>query len=65
MLKISILISSAVLGAKETEPERDDLYVISENAPKPVIAAEVSGFKSAPMVDPTGKVLRYVLRQRG
>ena len=49
------------LGAKETEPERDDLYVISENAPKPVIAAEASGFKSAPMVDPTGKVLRYVI----
>ena len=49
------------LGAKESEPERDDVYVISENAPKPVIVAEAPGLKSAPVVDPAGQVLIYVV----
>ena len=49
------------LGAKETEPERTDVYVISENAPKPVIAADAGGLKSAPVIDPAGKVLLYVV----
>jgi hypothetical protein len=49
------------LGAKEAEPDRADVYAISENAPKPVIAAEAGGLKSAPIVDPSGKVLLYVI----
>ena len=28
------------LGAKESEPDRTDIYVISENAPRPVIVAD-------------------------
>jgi hypothetical protein len=49
------------LGARESEPDRTDVYTISENAPKPVLAAEAGGLKSAPMVDPAGKVLLYVV----
>ena len=49
------------LGAKETELERNDVYVIGENAPKAVIAADAAGLKSAPIVDPSGKVLLYVI----
>ena len=49
------------LGAKEAEPDRTDVYLISENAPKPVIAAEAAGFKSAPIVDPAGAVLIYTV----
>ena len=49
------------LGARESEPDRTDIYVISENAPKPVIAAEADGLKSAPIVDPAGHVLLYAV----
>jgi hypothetical protein len=49
------------LGTRETEPERDDLYAISENAPKPVLAADAAGFKSAPIVDPAGRFLLYLI----
>ena len=49
------------LGTNETEPERDDVYAISENAPKPVIAADAGGLKGAPAVDPSGRVLLYVI----
>ena len=43
------------LGAKESEPDRTDIYAISENAPKPVLAADAGGLKSAPIVDPAGQ----------
>jgi hypothetical protein len=49
------------LGARESEPDRTDVYTISENAPKPVLAADAGGLKSAPIVDPAGKVLVYVV----
>jgi Peptidase family M28 len=49
------------LGARESEPDRTDIYAISENAPKPVLAADAGGLKSAPIVDPAGKVLLYVV----
>jgi Tol biopolymer transport system component len=49
------------VGAKESESDRADIYVISENAPKPVLAADAGGLKSAPIVDPAGKVLLYVI----
>ena len=48
------------LGARESEPDRTDIYVISENAPKPVLVVDAGGLKSAPVVDPAGKVLIYV-----
>jgi hypothetical protein len=49
------------LGAREAEPDRTDVYTISENAPKPVLAVESGGLKSAPIVDPAGKVLIYLI----
>jgi hypothetical protein len=49
------------LGATEAEPDRADVYAISENAPKPVVAADAGGLKSAPIVDPSGKVLLYAI----
>jgi len=49
------------LGGKETEPDRTDIYVISELAPKPVLAVDADGLKSAPIVDPAGKVLIYTV----
>ncbi len=49
------------LGARESEPDRTDIYVISENAPKPVLVVDAGGLKSAPIVDPAGKVLLYVV----
>ena len=49
------------LGAKEDDPERNDVYVISENAPKPVVAADAGGLKGVPIVDSSGKVLLYVI----
>ena len=52
------------LGAREAEPDRTDIYTISENAPKPVLAVDAGGFKSAPIVDPAGKVLIYVIPAR-
>jgi hypothetical protein len=49
------------LGAKEGEPDRTDVYVISENEPRPVLVADASGLKSAPIVDPSGATLLYVI----
>jgi hypothetical protein len=47
------------LGARESERDRTDIYVISENAPRPALVVEAGGLKSAPVVDPAGKVLLY------
>src|SRR4051794_15544726 len=49
------------LGANESDPERTDIYVISESAPKPVLAVDAGGLKSAPIIDPAGKVLLYTV----
>jgi Peptidase family M28/WD40-like Beta Propeller Repeat len=49
------------LGAKEAEPGRTDVYVISENEPRPVLVADVPGLKSAPIVDPSGAALLYIV----
>lgn len=49
------------LGGKKGEPERTDLYVISESAPRPALAAEAAGLKSVPMVDPSGAVLLHTV----
>src|SRR6185503_6663332 len=49
------------LGASESEPDRTDVYVISESAPRPAIVARADGLKGAPIVDPAGKVLLYVI----
>src|SRR5262249_39959732 len=49
------------LGGKDSEPERTDIYVISELAPKPVLVVDASGLKSAPVVDSAGRVLLYAV----
>ena len=49
------------LGARETEPDRTDIYTISELAPKPVLTADANGLKSAPIVDPSGQALLFVV----
>ena len=43
------------LGATESEPDRTDVYVISESAPRPaIVARRADGLKGAPIVDPSG-----------
>ena len=49
------------LGAKESGPDRTDVYVISEPSPRPALAVDAPGLKSAPVVDPAGKVLLYTV----
>ncbi len=49
------------LGARESEPSRTDIYTISENAPKPVLATDADGLKGVPTIDPSGAVLIYVV----
>jgi len=49
------------LGGREGETDRTDIYVISENEPRPTIVAEASGLKNAPVVDPAGAVLLYTI----
>jgi hypothetical protein len=49
------------LGARENEPDRTDIYAISELAPKPVLVADTNGLKGAPVVDPSGQALLFVV----
>jgi hypothetical protein len=49
------------LGGTESEPDRTDIYVISEGAPRPAIVAPANGLKGVPIVDPSGRVLLYVI----
>jgi Peptidase family M28/WD40-like Beta Propeller Repeat len=49
------------LGGREAETDRTDIYVISENEPRPIVVAEAPGLKSAPVVDPAGAVLLYTI----
>jgi hypothetical protein len=49
------------LGGTESELDRTDIYVISELSPKPVLVVDAGGLKSAPIVDPAGKVLLYLV----
>jgi hypothetical protein len=49
------------LGARESDPDRTDVYAISEMAPKAVAVVDAPGLKSAPIVDPSGKALLYVV----
>jgi hypothetical protein len=48
------------LGGAESEPDRTDLYVISELLPKPMIVVDAPGLKSVPTVDASGAALLYV-----
>src|SRR5262249_28331633 len=41
--------------------DRTDVYTISELAPKPVLVVDAAGLKSAPIVDPAGNAVIYVV----
>ena len=43
------------LGGREAEPDRTDIYVISENEPRPIVVAEAPGLKSAPSSIPPAR----------
>src|SRR6185295_3639840 len=49
------------LGATEAEPDRTDIYQISELAPKPIVIADAGGLKAAPLVDPSGHAVIYTI----
>lgn len=49
-----------VVGAREDEPGRSDIYVASEGAP-PVRLTDADGIKVSPIVDPRGQVLVYTV----
>jgi len=49
------------LGARESDPDRTDVFEISELAPKPVLVVNAGGLKNAPMVDPAGRVVIYTV----
>ena len=49
------------LGARERDPDRTDIFEISELAPKPVLVVDAGGLKSAPIVDPSGRALIYTV----
>jgi hypothetical protein len=49
------------LGAKDDNETRTDIYKISETSDGPTLAVDVGGLKSAPLIDPTGSALVYVV----
>src|SRR5207244_590278 len=52
------------LGARERDPDRTDIFEISELAPKPVLVVDAGGLKSAPIVDPSGRALSSTVPAR-
>jgi hypothetical protein len=48
------------LGAREGDETRTDIYKVTEASP-PTIAVDAPGLKAAPIVDPSGRALVYVV----
>ncbi|MCI0338833.1 MAG: M20/M25/M40 family metallo-hydrolase [Acidobacteria bacterium] len=46
-------------GAREGETTRSDIYAVTRTSAQPVAVTESEGFKTAPVVDPAGKVLLF------
>jgi Tol biopolymer transport system component len=66
MLKSSLTYSADgrslyFLGAREGNDTRTDIYRISESSDGPVLAVDAGGLKAAPIVDPSGATLVYVI----
>ncbi|HEV3060969.1 MAG TPA: M20/M25/M40 family metallo-hydrolase [Vicinamibacterales bacterium] len=66
MLKASLTYSGDgrslyFLGAREGNDTRTDIYQITESSDGPVLAVDAGGLKSAPLVDPSGATLVYVI----
>lgn len=49
------------LGAKDDNETRTDIYKISETSDGPTLAVDAGGLKSAPLIDPTGSAIVYVI----
>lgn len=49
------------VGAPESQTNRNDIYAIAPGAAQPVVITDADGFKTAPVVDPSGKVLLVAL----
>lgn len=45
------------VGAPESQANRNDIYAIAPGAAQPVVITDADGFKTAPVIDPAGKVL--------
>ena len=49
------------VGAQEAQTTRNDIYAIAPGASQPAVITDADGFKTAPVVDPSGKVLLVTL----
>ncbi|MGH9769657.1 MAG: TolB family protein, partial [Blastocatellia bacterium] len=49
------------VGAREGETTRNDIYAITPASAQPVVVTESEGFKTAPVVDPAGKSLLFLI----
>lgn len=45
------------VGATEAQTNRNDVYAIAPGATQPAVITDADGFKTAPIVDPFGKIL--------
>src|SRR5215470_9876840 len=49
------------VGAREGETTRNDIYAITPSSAQPVVVTESDGFKAAPVIDPAGKTLLFLI----
>ena len=49
------------LGAREGNDTRTDVYLITETADGPALAVDAGGLKAAPLIDPGGAAIVYVI----
>lgn len=49
------------VGAREGETMRNDIYAITPASAQPVIVTEAEGYKTAPVIDPAGKVMLFLV----
>ncbi len=47
------------VGGREGETTRNDIYAVTPASAQPVVVTESDGFKTAPVVDPAGKLLHF------
>lgn len=49
------------VGAPENQANRNDIYAIAPGATQPAVITDADGFKTAPVVDPSGKLVLVAL----
>lgn len=47
------------VGEREGDVSRNDIYAITASSAQPAVVTECEGYKTAPIVDPTGRVLLF------